>query len=138
MEPLNDTEYEAQRARVSPLFNKWTTMLGLGWWEHFEIEYFRGPLPSLDTIGESIEAAMDIVTSWQYLQAHVRVCLPEVKGLSDDRIEYMVVHELMHALVNETRADDWTQERRNHEERVCTQLALAMRRVFDHRGLEEP
>lgn len=122
---MTDAEYESQKARVKVLWDKWTNMLGLRTWQKISIEYFRDEaLPRRDDESERTpsSAVADVRTHWQYRTAHVRICLPAAMGEDDDNLEYIVVHELCHILVNELREqEDWL----NHEEHVVTQLAMA-------------
>jgi hypothetical protein len=80
------------------------------------------------------ECAMDVNVHWRYMRARVRI---NVKACTDtplDKLEFYFVHELCHIFVRELRPSldreseiqrTIGDEQLEHEERVCTQLALA-------------
>lgn len=122
---MTDAEYTAQKKRVKSIWDKWSNMLGLRTWQRVSIEYFRDDvLPRHD--GESdrtpTAAVADVRTHWQYRTAHVRICLPAAMNEDDYNLEYIIVHEMCHMLVNEMREEE---DRHNHEEHVVTGLAMA-------------
>ena len=139
---MNDAEFEREKDRVRNFFNKWTTLLGLRWWQKIDIEYFREPLPPYKDEIPHPEAIADTRCRWRYLTAHIRISLSVVLDheYDDDQIEYIVVHELCHCLVNEMRPTEWDQNDLDHEERVVTHLAQAFLWTFNRQGYpdEEP
>jgi predicted SprT family Zn-dependent metalloprotease len=54
---------------------------------------------------------------WKYRTAHIYINLPALKRKTSYQIEEIIVHELMHVLVNEMREGNI-----KHEERVVTSL----------------
>lgn len=57
---------------------------------------------------------------WKYLTAYVTIYPKAITHLDHKGIEKVVLHELMHILINEMREKDI-----HHEERVATQLQKA-------------
>lgn len=120
---MTDAEYRKQRARVQRLLDKWQAPLGLGWWKVTHYWYRESLNDDHPDDGQSNIAA-DTKVNWPYMEAAVRWCLPIIAEQTDARIEWLVLHELCHILVNEMRAGEDT-ARLDHEERVCSTLAAA-------------
>lgn len=112
-----------QQKRVQHFLDLWTEPLGLGAW-HTSVTFYRTADAYREATGASAGGVMMCDCAWQYEDAHVSVNLERAAGMDDARLEYCVVHELCHALVNELREDDPDIK---HEERVVTQLAKAFR-----------
>lgn len=125
MARLTDKEYAAQKKRVKKYLDKWIASIGLGWWKiNIEWETVRS---EEDDRGS---CAAEARTTWEYREATIVFYLEVVAGESDEELEYIVLHELMHVFVNEMR--EWqcataetVYEAVRHEERVCTDLAKA-------------
>lgn len=124
---MTDAEYEAQRERVKPLFEKWAHALGLAWWSltlEYEREEDAAPVRGTEFHTGKWGRAMSTNVDWRYARGTITAYMPMVKTLSDEELERTVVHELCHVFLNETRtADkaDWL----DHEERVAETLAKA-------------
>ena len=116
---MTDAEYRREKARVEKLLKAWTYDLGLRWWK-LKFHYFREPLPPYEGEGSSADAAMDCRADWRYTRAGIRVNLLATKELSDDDLEWAVVHECMHVFLHEMREGGL-----EHEERVASTLASA-------------
>lgn len=126
---MTDAEYDAAKERIRAVAMKWSKVLGLRWWD-MTLEYCREGLPTKradSDDGYSVAANCD--ARWQYLDATIRFNVPILADMSDAKLERIVVHECMHALVNETRetGDGWLA----HEERVCSMLTDAIIWVRD-------
>ena len=126
---MNDEQYEAERARVQEILNRWIKPLGLKWWS-VHIEYFREPIPEEDEAPRSHghvlpHAVATCSCDWKYLRAILRFDLRSTEAMEPERLEWTVVHELMHIFLNETRAEDSDGDWLDHEERVASQLANA-------------
>lgn len=93
----------------------WTHWLGLGHWI-MRIVY-SGEAKSSSNGGD---LDGEVVADWRYLTATITFYPANMKTLSKTAIERIVVHELVHILVNEMREDNVC-----HEERVVTQLQRA-------------
>lgn len=129
---MNDTEYEATKARVEERAQRWIAALGLRWWRvHLVWMRDMEDAPRRPN-GKAERLAADTHASWQYMEATVRWFLPVLADMDDEELDYIVRHELAHILVNEMRwvqgtaegghADD---DSHDHEERVCTMLGKA-------------
>lgn len=113
---LDETE-----RRVQAAFERWAVRLGLGWWK-VEARYYddRGEVRRRFGRGPERVAAR-CYADWRYMEAVIDVNLREWVEKTDDEIERMAVHELVHVLVNEMREGAL-----EHEERVVTTLTKAM------------
>jgi hypothetical protein len=109
--------YKRQQKRVRRFLDPWLTVLGLKWftvnclWYDREKEFRKG--------GKGV-AVFRIWADWRYMTADLSVNVPAVARLDDQELERAVVHELVHILVNEMRAQGI-----DHEERVATMLTQA-------------
>lgn len=118
---MTDAEYEEQKQRIRAIADRWIEPLGLNWWK-IELEYSREPLQGAEEDakqGWCLQATCR--AKWQYLDATITFGLPSIAHLSDEALEDVIVHELMHVFVNEMR-----EKGINHEERVVTQLTKAV------------
>ena len=119
---MNDKEYEKLKARIVQLTDKWQVMLGLKWWRvtyYYERENSKTE-PNCDE-GHS-KLGGSTFTQYPYKTAQVYFYLPALEGLDAKELENLVVHELVHILVNEMRYFDKDQA---HEERVVSDLTSA-------------
>ncbi len=120
---MNDTEFEAQKARVQALIEIWPNRVGLRQW-HLRFLFERDYKP--DTTNDPVwrlSTRFDVVPEWEYQQATIRCWLPDIEPLSDEDLECSFIHELCHCLVNEMREPDKTLK---HEERVVTTITNAI------------
>lgn len=111
------------RKRVLKAFYKWLYPLGLGWWE-VNVHWISKPKEVLEEFktqrsGDIMPAR--VYVRWEYGVADLYINLPAFKGMKRWRIEKIIIHELLHVLVNEMREDDIS-----HEERVVTTLTKAV------------
>jgi len=123
---MNDAEYEAQRARLKVLIDRWIYALGLGWWRITN---------SYDRTGEDFADAAQVdhgfhtgvaarcYPEWRYLMATIVWNMPEVERMDDETLEIAFVHELMHIFLHELHSDD--EDHLAHEERVASMLSKA-------------
>jgi hypothetical protein len=119
---VTDAEFEAAVARIGRIRERWQEPLGLDDWRvtwKFEREHSE----------ELKDVVANCNVSWEYEMATVTWFIPQVLNceFDDDDLEQIVVHEIMHILLNEMRED--TKKRINHEERVATRLAKAFIRT---------
>lgn len=121
---MNDVEYEAQKARIVALQERWVKPIGLGGWR-IKTAYRREAF----TDDRFTKAAMICTAKWQYMEALIEVSCSKIADMGDDELEQAYVHELGHIFLNEMAkgcekcaADG---QASNHEERVATTLALA-------------
>ena len=111
------------RKRVMRAFTKWLTPLGLGWWE-VNIHWYSKPkdiLKLFQADREGDEVAAKLYADWRYGVASLSINLPAFRHMKQWKIERVIVHEFLHALVNETREGEI-----KHEERVVTSLTKAV------------
>lgn len=126
---MTDPEFEAASERVNGILDRWIALLALGHWT-INRDLRRQDKPDFRDDGSSSEVARCHV-NWQYEDATITVWLPEAHEYTDERLEWVMVHELMHIVLNEMRED-----RKNilHEERVATVLAKALIRARTVQG----
>jgi hypothetical protein len=70
--------------------------------------------------------AADMNADWRYKQATMNAYLPAMAKMSNEAIEYIVVHELAHALVCGMRGK---KHRMDMEEMVVTEISRAFMRT---------
>jgi hypothetical protein len=129
---MSDADFERERKRVAAAVDRWFEPMGLKLWQKVQVSYWRQALT--DLAGDPIDATADCQAQWQYLCAHIRFCLPRTVDNDDDQLDYIVRHEMTHALVREMRQQPFTDESLAHEERVVTNLAMVLGWVRDHFG----
>lgn len=88
---MTDKEYREQKKRVQKYFDKWYSVLGMGW---YRIDRNWDRARSEDAPNEAA------ITSWQwqYRTASITYRLPVIAELDDDKLENVVVHEFAHIL----------------------------------------
>ena len=121
-EALTDKDYRRQVKRIKKLIKKWHSPL-VGWWR-VEHAYYREGLSPEDRAAGALASTH---AEWEYLMATISWDIPEVAQTSDEYLEYAMVHELCHLLVNEMHADGV-----DHEERVVTTLARAFKWIREN------
>ena len=116
---MKDTEFKRQKKRIVTLIDKWHTLLGLKWWK---LSYFYGEssVSMPKDVNEDTMAACKV--RWEYMEAVITWNMQKVQDQNDKELENAFLHECMHILVNEMRAD---RKDIKHEERVCSTLANA-------------
>lgn len=113
---------------------KWVDDLELGWW-HISLEWHREARNSSSS-DPGDDANLDIRVAWEYCNALITAYLPRVADLTDEQLDYIVCHELMHMLTDEAMGASGKRKRKEH---VATQLAQALirlRRNAEDRGRE--
>ena len=138
---MNDEVYEAQKARLMAIMERWKKPLGLGYWnikvvyERDSGEYAR----KADGGDATLESSMSCASDWRYAHATITANLNEVAKTDDAELEYQVIHEFMHIFLGEVRparAEGGMQaaldeEHKGHEEHAATMLAKAFLWVRD-------
>ena len=106
---------------INKHFAKWIKSLGLRWW-HIDVIYYHDPKDIVREFktDEGTVVLANTWSDWRYGKANIHINLPAFSDLPEDEIETIVVHELVHVLVNEMREEDI-----DHEERVVTGLTKA-------------
>ena len=105
---------------ISKLIDKWTYRLGLRWWK-VRVDYYDTPNDIVRVFGNGDNTVVArSICDWRYATCTLQINLPELLKMKKDDAEFVIVHELCHALVNEMR-----EEGIDHEERVVTGLTKA-------------
>lgn len=119
---MNDAQYEGIKDRVIELATDWVVPLGL---DHWRMEYAVYRDGGDFDRSVAMDAYMCCEPLWQYEKARISVNAPEVLNLSDEEIEFCLVHELVHVILSELATDPASEQGR-HEEHVATVLARAL------------
>jgi hypothetical protein len=116
------TRYLREKKLLTKALRKWTYRLGLRWWTVTAV-WFTDPkeIKKEFKTDNGWRVQCRAYVKWMYSEASLHVNLPSFKGFSKRYIERVIVHELMHVLVNEMREGEL-----HHEERVVTQLTKAI------------
>lgn len=90
---MKGAEFEKHRERIKQLVYHWRKMLGLD--RHtLNLTYDR----SYSTHPPGV-AAVTHMSRWKYLEFDITFYMPNVADCSDDQLENLVVHELVHCLL---------------------------------------
>ena len=119
---MKKREYKKLHKKLNKLFMLWITRLGLRWWK-VSIHYVDDK-KTIDKyfIKDDIHHTLAMAFSdWKYGNADIYVNMKDVQHRTDEELEEIVIHECMHLLVNEMRAEGI-----DHEERVVTTLTRAV------------
>lgn len=113
---MTDKEFMALKARIEKAIQQWKPIVG---WFRITSVFDR-------TTGnaecESVQAAK-ADTQWAYKETCITWRMPNLLTMNDDDLEFTILHELCHALINEMRDYD---KDSGHEERVVTDVAHAL------------
>ena len=120
-----------KRGQIKKLFEKWTYLLGLRWW-NVTITYVDDPEEIIRTfrVTDDEICVAKSYCDWRYATCNIYVNFPQLKQMDKKQIVMTIVHELCHALVNEMRENGI-----DHEERVVTGLAKAF--LWTEGGLDD-
>lgn len=116
-------DYEETTERIKAIVQRWKQPLGLGWFRRFDVEYDNQYKEG------SRDSVAECYAKWEYEEVVVTFFLPACVGKTDEELEYTIVHEIMHGVINEMREAEYGSGdgdkkcKRQHEERVCTELA---------------
>lgn len=115
---MTDAAYERLKERIQHYSEKWAHTIGLGWWR-ITREFVR----SADMLADSSDAEALAVcrADWRYLHATIGFNMWAMHDLPEERIEHVVVHELMHVFLDEAARGKGSHD---HMERVAETLAL--------------
>ncbi len=128
---MRDVDFERQKNRCQPYFEKWVHLLGLDSWE-IKVRYTDEPMQEDDPSGHwTFATFMHVMTDWSRMRGTVEVFCANLTDLSERELERSIIHELCHVIVNEMHDD--TSKRRDHEERAVEGLAKAFQWVAEAR-----
>lgn len=116
-------DYNKTRADLKRLVKRWRKPLGLDDYHEFAIYYDN------QYCEENKHTAARISSDWRYKDASVTFYLPKCTEIEPEELEYVFLHEVMHAKVNQMRYLD--DDDVDHEERVCTELAMMIQLIRD-------
>ncbi len=130
---MNEDAFAAQKARIRDLFDRWRNVLSLDEWE---VTLCYHDAPYIDGDGAVRSKALGCTeVEWEYRRATMYFRVDMTPLEDDDELEYCVVHEAMHILLNGQRpvidaANASAYEyRRLFEEHTATTLARAFIRA---------
>lgn len=95
---------------IGMYIKKWKSNLFLGMWT---IEFYLRDY----IVPEKV--AGDVESDWRYFNAVINFSYVQLCDMEDKEIEKIVIHELLHIVVNEMREDGI-----DHEERVVSHLEM--------------
>ncbi len=122
--------FKAQVKRIKAIFEKWMAPLGLKWFLVDVLYYDRG-----DEFPKDSTVMARVVADWRYMTAQVQVNVPLAAAYNDERLERMVVHELIHIIIQEMQDTPGDQA---HVERVAEMLTNAFRWTREAGGHDAP
>jgi hypothetical protein len=109
-------EEREQRRRIMRACKKWSEQMWLTSWKK-EVQYAE----SLGEVGENYRRCAACEADWRYKHLTLTFALDAVADMTDEELERTVIHELLHAIVEELRSAP-KNVRLAHEERVVTHL----------------
>lgn len=116
-----EQSFRRHKKRIVGYSNKWAKILGVNNYKRYT--YFTRNQSEFSSPG----TVACVHCSWEYLEVAITWNMTKIIKLDpDDKdLEYMVIHEFMHTLVNEMR-----ERGIKHEERVVTNLSWAIRWAY--------
>lgn len=126
---MNDAEFAQINDLCESYFSWWIRWMGLSWWG-IKRDYYRAGFDHDHFAIPGSFIGMDTRADWQRLHAVIRVDVHAIweNEATEKQIEYMVVEELAHILIQEMHAevpDEAWERHLGHEERVVTGLVRA-------------
>ena len=118
------TQLDKQKFIVQRFLASWVPILGLDHW-HIDILYHSEP-PENWSKGQ----VGGCCVQWKYKEVTLGFLLTSLSDATEKRLEYIVVHELCHTVVNQMRGTmNWDHNDMANEERVVTEMAYAFIRA---------
>lgn len=99
---MSPETFDEQKARIRAMFTRWRDVLSLDEWE-VTLNYHDGEFVKRDGSGSANAIGLTHV-DWEYRRATIDFRCDMAVDEDDDEIEYVVVHEAMHVLLNGMRA----------------------------------
>lgn len=135
---MKDAQFKAIRDYCKPIALKWLGLMYCGWDKvdlNWSDHYF-----DREHDGHPRECVAFCVADWRYMHATITFSCArlwdhwnETTMLPEDPefIEYLIIHEIGHVLINEMREWDGSKpETMGHEERVVSRMAKAFQYTF--------
>lgn len=113
---MTDDEFDVMSEKVESLITLWKPFFGIENWS-LVINLHRGPIPGDE------DAAGSCRSTWEYMHATLAFNLEELADYEDEEVEGVVIHELLHIIVDELKT------KRGSPERVVTHLSRILQRV---------
>ena len=113
---MTDDEFDVMSEKVEGLITLWKPFFGIENWS-LTIEFFRGPIPGNE------DAVGCCHSLWEYMDATLQFNLAELAENGDEQLEGVVIHEMLHIIVDELKT------KKGSPERVVTHLSRILQRV---------
>ena len=119
-------EYNKTVSTIKRIAKKWRKPLGLDRYRKFHLQFDE------QFADDNGDTAARCFCMWQYNEVTIVFYVPQCSEMDENDLEYVFLHEVMHAKVNEMRwIEDDDPESISHEERVCTELAMMIQSIRD-------
>ena len=137
---MNDQDFEQTRDRIRQVFRSLRDALNLD-----QVNWDEDYVRERDACHDDGTATLaEIFPNWQYGTATIRFFVPMFVDKDDDEIADIILHEFGHFWLNPVSRYGSSKEYDLLEERVCTEIARAIKtaistageRVADHWRLE--
>lgn len=119
---MTDKQYDQQKKRIEKYVNKWLQLFHLHNWKG-RCVWERDSKKNND--GET-EVLAHCFSDWKYLIYELTFFLSSFVHKSEKDVERIVVHEMLHIVINEMR-----ENRHENEERVVSTLTNIMEDVYE-------
>lgn len=113
---MTDDEFDVMSEKVEGLITLWKPFFGIENWR-VNIHFYRGAIPGNE------DAAGCCHSLWEYLDATLEFNLAELAENDDEQLESVVVHELLHIIVDELKT------KKGSPERVVSHLSRILMRL---------
>ena len=108
------------KSEINKYCQKWMTNLCLNDWA-IKVEFEHG--------NHSISA--ECYPQWEYMQVKIVFYIDQINSVENPYIEALVVHELMHVILDQLNEKSTEGNVNKHEERVATMLEHAFLKMGD-------
>ena len=94
---MTEAEYQREKARVLKALKKWKKRLV----KHWDVAYEFSEV--IEDAKSGFATVMQCHAQWPYRKARISVALDNTQDMDDARLENSVVHEFLHAVINQMR-----------------------------------
>lgn len=126
---MNDADFAFQEKRINHCFNFWVKrlrMLRRGWVFDLYFDRVGGDFREGKGKNDGWRVIARSRPQWEYMRGTITFNMPEIVTVTDDELDQVMVHELLHFVVAEMSEPD---DDGKHEERVVTALTLIIVRT---------